>query len=112
MGVKRLLGLFLALAVLFPLAPAFTSETMGPASPIQAHAAPAAADSHCPTDSPTKHHCAPSTDPQLNLAQIAPRPDATGAFGAAPATQRAHSGASDLQQARAPDLHELSISRT
>lgn len=110
--MKQFLGLFLALAVLLSLGTAFPSQTVGSASLSHVHAAPAGTDSQCPTDAPMKQHCAPSTDPQLNLAQIAPRPDTAGAFGAAPATQRAHSGAPDLRQARAPDLHALSISRT
>lgn len=112
MHVKRLLGLLLALAVLLPVGHAFGFDAIGPVSPIHADAAPAASTWHCPTDMPTEHHCAPSADPQLNMAQIAPRPDTSGAFGALPAAPAARSGASDPRQARAPDLHELSISRT
>ena len=110
--MKRFLGLLLALAVLLPMGNTFGWDAIGSASPIHAEAAPAAGTSHCPTDAPSKHHCAPSADPQLNMAQIAPRPDTSGAFGALPATLAARSGASDPQQARAPDLHALSISRT
>ncbi|MFL4472805.1 hypothetical protein ACIPVK_02260 [Paeniglutamicibacter sp. MACA_103] len=110
--MKRFLGLLLALAVLLPMGNALGWEAIGSVSPIHADAAPAAATAHCPTDMPTKHHCEPSADPQLNLAQIAPRPDASGTFGALPATPATRSGYSDPQQARAPDLHALSISRT
>lgn len=112
MHVKRFLGLLLALSVLLPLGGAFGVGAIGSVSPIHAEAAPAAGTSHCPTDMPTQHHCAPNADPQLNMAQIAPRPDSSGAFGALPATSAARSGMSEPQQARAPDLHALSISRT
>ncbi|MGB9036452.1 hypothetical protein BLJ79_17385 [Arthrobacter sp. UCD-GKA] len=113
--MKRLLGLLLALCVLLPLC-----HTLAPASVadsathfgISASASAATGATHCPTDAPDKQHCAPSTDPQLNIAQIAPRPDSSGAFGALPATLAPSSGAPRAQQARAPDLHALSISRT
>ncbi|WP_411734277.1 hypothetical protein [Paeniglutamicibacter sp.] len=110
--MKQFLGLLLALAVLLPMCITFGSDAIGSVSPIHADATPATGTSHCPTDMPTQHHCAPNADPQLNMAQIAPRPDASGAFGALPATLGARSGVSDPQQARAPDLHALSISRT
>ncbi|GAA1893064.1 hypothetical protein GCM10009715_43220 [Paeniglutamicibacter psychrophenolicus] len=113
--MKQLLGLLLALCVLLPLchtpAPAAVADSFAHAG-ISASAAPAAGATHCPTDAPTKQHCAPSADPQLNLAQIAPRPDASGAFGALPAALAPSSGVPRAQRARAPDLHALSISRT
>lgn len=113
--VKRLLGLFLALAILLPVFHTlFPAADAAPAP--HAHAAttasPAAADSHCPPDVPTKPQCSPSADPQLNIAQIAPRPDAAGTFGALPATLGVHSRISQSRLARGPDLHALSISRT
>lgn len=112
MRVKQFLGLLLALALLLPLGQSLGSGPIPSASPIHAEAAQVAGTWHCPTDMPIEHHCAPSVDPQLNIAQIAPRPDASGAFGAAPATLAVHSGVANPQQARAPDLHALSISRT
>ncbi len=113
--MKRLLGLMLALCVLLPLC-----HTLAPSSAAasathfgnSASTAPAAGAEHCPTDTPAKHHCAPSADPQLNTARIAPRPDSSEAFGTLPATLASVSGTPRAQQARAPDLHALSISRT
>lgn len=113
-GVKRLLGLILALAVLLPVC-----QTLVPA-PLQVSAiqhssvettSPAAGQAQCPLDTPTKQHCAPTADPQSHIAQLAPRPDSSGAFGAMPAILFEHSRATAAQQARAPDLHALSISR-
>lgn len=112
MCMKRFIGLLLALALMLPLGHSLGSDAIGSASPIQANTAQTAGTWHCPTDSPTQHLCEPIVDPQLNVARIAPRPDASGAFGAAPAGPAAHDRMSDQQQARAPDLHELSISRT
>lgn len=112
MCMKRFIGLLLALALMLPLGQSLGSDPKGSASPIQANTAQTAGTWHCPTDSPTQHLCEPIVDPQLNVAQIAPRPDTSGAFGAAPAGPAAHGHMSDQQQARAPDLHQLSISRT
>ena len=110
-----MLGLLLALAVLLPvcqtLAPAPVHASMIQATTVKT-TSPASGQTQCPLDAPTKQHCAPTADPQHNITQIAPRPDATGAFGATPATQFEHSRATGAQQARAPDLHALSISRT
>lgn len=112
MRVKRFLGLLLALAVLLPVGNALGFNVTGSASPVHAEASQTAWALHCPTDMPSEHQCAPSADPQLNLVQIAPRPDTPGAFGALPATLAARSGLPEAQRARAPDLHALSISRT
>lgn len=113
--MKRLPGLLLALCILLPLfhtpAPAPVADSSLHIG-IPASASAATGATHCPKDAPDKQHCAPSTDPQLNIAQTAPRPDASGAFGAPPADLAPSSGAPRAQQARAPDLHALSISRT
>ncbi len=111
MRVKRLLGLLVALALLFPIC---QSSGFLPAAESTNHAGVEheAGARHCPTDAPSKVQCTAELDLQLNLSQIAPLPDSSGSFGARPAAGDLMNRATKSQQARAPDLHELSISRT
>lgn len=111
MRVKRLLGLLVALALLFPMCQSVDflpdAESTNHASFVHD-----AGVRHCPTDAPTREQCTAEHDLQLNLSQIAPLPDSSGSFGARPAAADLLDRATKSQQARAPDLHELSISRT
>lgn len=111
--MKRLLALALALAFLLPIClAAMTHSPQETGLSRDSQPISTTHQGHCPSDAPEILDCATGNQPILTFEQIAPRPDTRSLFGALPAGKPSTAQLPRSQISPAPDLQQLSITRT